>query len=543
MLDLNSAWSSQVGATLRHISPHLYMWVQDGVDVPQTALAQSAQTFEERLYPTVRNYFGSEWTPGIDNDPRLTVLNARIAGAAGYFSSVDEYPQSIMPSSNSREMFYMNVSAIAPRSTAYEGTLAHEFQHMVHWFADSNEDAWISEGASKLAEHLCGYSTQYIVSTFSSNPDTQLTAWDAAPGSLMAHYGASFLFLAYLAERFGPETMRAVVASPENGIAGVVAGLRAGHIDLTFEELFADWAVANYADGQNQAPYMYRDIDVQVGVAQTLASYPTSGAGTVHQYATDYIELPPTAEELRLTISGETTTRLVPTDAHSGPYFWWSNRGDNSNMTLTRPFDLSGVKEVTLHAWLWYDIEEDWDYAYVEASADGGATWRILPGRYTATDNPGGNSYGAGYTGLSGSRAEALWVEETFDLSAFAGQSVLIRFEYVTDDAVDHFGMCIDDIAIPELGYSYDAEQGEDGWVARGFVRTDNRLPQRYLVQVLRLGEGLTVERRFFTGEESLALAVPALDADTGRTVLAISALTPFSTAPARYQYEVSAAN
>ena len=45
----------------------------------------------------------------------------------------------------------------------------------------------------------------------------------------------------------------------------------------------------------------------------------------------------------------------------------------------------------------WYDIESGWDYAYVEASTDGGKLWQILNGKYATTDNPVGNAFGAGW--------------------------------------------------------------------------------------------------------------------------------------------------
>lgn len=89
-LNLDPAKSFQLTATLAHVSPHLYVWVQDGVHIQEDALEESAEVFEERLYATVRERFGSEWTPGIDNDVRLTVLNVRFSGAVAYFSSRDQ---------------------------------------------------------------------------------------------------------------------------------------------------------------------------------------------------------------------------------------------------------------------------------------------------------------------------------------------------------------------------------------------------------------------------------------------------------------------
>lgn len=557
VLNLDTAESFPISATLCYISPHLYMWVQDDISVPQDALERSALAFEERIYPTVRHYFGTEPNPGIDNDVRLTVLNAYFPGAAGYFSSSDQYPSTVITTSNEREMFYINLASEYPGTLSYEATLAHEFQHMVHWFADPNEDAWVTEGASELAMYLCGYQGYHRSRLFARNPDIQLNDWDSDVGATAAHYGASFLFMAYFTERFGPQVLRELISNVENGIAGFDAVLQAHPIalaksdtsarSLSFDDLFADWVVANYLDGESgyplTSPYAYQTLEVQVQPERVISSYPAKGDGDVHQYAADYLVLEPSGQDLCLDLTLSTTTRWIPNQAHSGRYQWWSNRGDCSDMTLTRAFDLRGLKEASLQLWLWYDIEKGWDYAYVEVSTDGGVTWHILPGRYTTAENPSGYSYGPGYTGISTTdhtiSENAAWIEETFDLSPFAGQQVLIRFEYVTDESVNHAGLCIDDIRIPELGYVHDVEEGEDGWVAQGFVRTDNVLPQRYMIQLLHLADRITIERVFLEQEQCTTLMIAGSHPRTRKVVVVISAVTPGSTDPASYHYEI----
>jgi len=556
LLNLDPVESFQISATLRYQSPHLNMWIQNGIDVSQEALERSARAFEEHLYPTIHRYFGSEWSPGIDRDVRLTVLNARFSGAAGYFSSDNEYPSTIIPYSNQREMFYINLDCVQPGSSAYDAILAHEFQHMVHWFADSNEDAWVNEGASELAMHLCGYPRDDRIADFANDPDVQLTNWSSVPDSVAAHYGAAFLFLDYFAERFGPQMMRDLVADELNGIAGFTSVLRAHKMDLFFEDLFADWVIANYLDGESGigtgTPYTYRELDVQVKPERIVSSYPADGSGSVHQYAADYIELEPAGQDVYISFTGDATTRLVPNQAHSGCYQWWSNRGDNSDMTLTRSFDLSNLEHATLQVWLWYDIEKGWDYAYVEVSTDGGETWHILSGEHTTEDDPSGNSYGPAYTGVSrvgdSIPDEPEWIQETFDLSPFTGRTVLIRFEYLTDEAVNRAGLCVDDIRVPELGYSYDVEAGDDGWIAQGFIRCNNIVRQRYIVQLIRIADKVTVERMPLQYEtlscaqdaiQRGTLLIRGFDQSTRKAVLVVSAVTPGSCERADYHYEI----
>ena len=76
-------------------------------------------------------------------------------------------------------------------------------------------------------------------------------------------------------------------------------------------------------------------------------------------------------------------------------------------------------------------------------------------------------------------------MRESADLSPYSGQEVLVRFEYITDDAIHGRGLCLDSFAIPVLGWQDDTESPGD-WDAQGFVRVNHRIPQDYLVQVIR---------------------------------------------------------
>src|SRR3990172_10116259 len=131
---------------------------------------------------------------------------------------------------------------------------------------------------------------------------------------------------------------------------------------------------------------------------------------------------------------------------------------------------------------MWHDVEAVFDYGFVEVSADGGRTWKTLPGRTTTTRNPNGGNYGDGFTGRSGGGSQATWVQEEMDLTPYAGREVLLRFEYVTDDAYNAQGFGLDGVTIPELGFRDDAA-ADDGWTAEGFVRIDNRGAGGYSAQ------------------------------------------------------------
>ena len=387
----------QIEATLRYVTPHLYMWVEDDWPVDQADLEESAHEFEDHIYPTNHRYFGSEWSPGVDNDVHIHVLNANLPSVGGYYSSNDEYPRSVNPFSNEKEMLYINIgSYVAPGTEEYNGTLAHEFQHMIHWNVDSNEDTWVNEGCAQTAETLNGY--RAWIGQFLTEPDTQLTAWADEMAQAGVHYEASHLFVYYFTERFGPELVKDLTATQADGMEGLDQVLADHELGITSQDIFEDWLIANFLNDTSieDGRYGYEDISLpgDVAVDHRHGSYPDSRASTVHQYAADYIELWPGRGDLVVEFAGSTQVKLVDNDPHSGRYEWWSNRGDVSNMTLTSEFDLSDLDAATLQFWTWYEIEDDYDYAYVEVSTDHGQTWHILQGEHTTDSDRYGNSFG-----------------------------------------------------------------------------------------------------------------------------------------------------
>ena len=127
------------------------------------------------------------------------------------------------------------------------------------------------------------------------------------------------------------------------------------------------------------------------------------------------------------------------------------------------------------------------------ASADGGVSWEILKTPSGTDKDPFGNSFGWGYTGNSGGGMSGEWLEESVDLSAYAGDEVLLRFEYITDAAVNGEGLMLDDVRLAAAGYSEDFEAGDGGWDAAGFVRLYNRLPQSYRLMLVEFGDPIRV--------------------------------------------------
>ena len=540
---------SQINATVRYKTAHAYWYVKDGFRIDQKRLEGSADRFESHIYPTNRRVFGQEPSPGIDNDPRITVLIAPISGVGGYFSASDSFPRVVNPYSNQRDIIYMSVTPDDPTATTenyFESTLAHEFQHMIEWNVNRDRDIWLDEGFSEVASYVNGYDTGGSDFAFTLEPDTQLNAWSDVSDS-SAHYGASYLFTRYLMDRYGGEALLGDILKQEGlGIAAIDRALKAKGVTVGFEGALKDWAVANVLNDPTLANGRYSySAGGGVSPGRTLRAYPATRSDTVHQHAADYIALGGNLRSGKITFKGNSSVRVVGADAHGGAAYWYSNRRDGGDATLTRDVDLTRVRKATLRFWTWHDIEPYYDYAYVMASTDGGKSWATLKGKYTTTENPNGASFGHGWTGKSGqpikSKGAPKWIEESLDLTPYAGKRILLRWEYVTDEGLNQPGMAIDDIAIPEIGFSDNAERDTGGWSAQGFIRVGNRVPQRWYVALVERGIPNRVREMVVNanGEGSLDLSPLTTGRTTRNDVLVIMPFAPKTTEVANYTVTV----
>jgi len=95
------------------------------------------------------------------------------------------------------------------------------------------------------------------------------------------------------------------------------------------------------------------------------------------QYGVEYIDIS-CVGNYTLSFKGSTEVNLLPTSPHSGKYAFWSNDGDESDMTLTHDFDFTNVAApIQMSYWTWYELEKGYDYAYLEASTDG-QHWDVI---------------------------------------------------------------------------------------------------------------------------------------------------------------------
>jgi hypothetical protein len=533
----------QISATLRYLGENVYIWIEDDVSYSTTDLNMLGYTFDKHIYPTNQAFFGEEWRPGVDGDPHIYIVYAGGLGypLAGYFSSVDSLHPDAHAYSNAHEMFLINSDDVSLGEDFIYSTLAHEFQHMIHWYRDKNEETWLNEGFSMLAELINQFDSSEFDYFYIINPDLQLTDWSGVVGNNRPHYGAANLFTTYFLDRFGEEATQALVGHEVNGMESIDLVLEDLDIRdpltneiITADDVFRDWAVTNYllddtvADGRYD--YEIYPYAPKAKPGTILSTCPTGSTSyDVYQFGVDYIKIT-CPGDYTLTFEGDPTVKILPANPYSGSYFFWSNTGDHSNMSLTKTFDFSTIDApVEMTYQTWYDLEEDYDYVFISASLDG-TDWQILNTTSCTTDNPSGNSYGCGLNGQSTG-----WQLEQVDLSSFAGKEVTLRFDYVTDAAVNGKGLVIDDIAIDAIDYFTDFEVDDGGWNGEGFVRIQNALPQEFIVTMLTLGDETTVTPLLLDENNQIKVEV-SINEDIESVILVISGGTPVTRLKGKYQ-------
>ncbi|WP_285779432.1 immune inhibitor A domain-containing protein [Microtetraspora sp. NBRC 13810] len=177
---------------------------------------------------------------------------------------------------------------------------------------------------------------------------------------------------------------------------------------------------------------------------------------------------------------------LAMIEPHSGSNAWWSNLDQEwADVKLTREVQVPAGSDVKFWLWNNYEIEEDWDYGFVEVSADGGATWAEQKvydeaGNLVSTDDdytdPNKNlaTFGNKKYGLTGNTNG--WRHDYVDLAPFAGKTVKLRLRYNTDAAFTPRGWHSDDFSVTSGGqtvWSDDVEGGANGWAASGGTHTN----------------------------------------------------------------------
>jgi len=294
-------------ARCAYVGTHCYVFIaeRDAYLVTTTEAELLGSKFDNDIYPTDTAWFGNEPNPGIDGDPRIFILLLDIKDwyeqtgeyYIGYFSFYNELPEAVASAppynghSNEKEMFYMDVYPTVVGGEEQLATLAHEFQHMIHWNHDPDEEDWLNESLSDWAEVVNGFGYHFShVDSYLDNPNTSVTIWKER----LADYGAAFCLLSYAIDRYGGDTdlekqnfVRLLVADQKNGIESLLHSieLKTG-FRPEWQDLLGDMYVALYFDSiMKYDPYRFKSFTLhkQPKVSYIHSHYPTNP----YTYATE----------------------------------------------------------------------------------------------------------------------------------------------------------------------------------------------------------------------------------------------------------------
>lgn len=492
--------------------------------------------FDNIIYETVTDVFGEPLARG-DEGQKIWILIFNIRDESYYDDSQTSYVVGYFSASinaeNNKNIMHCDAfdweNRAGPGSSrVMEGVFAHEFEHLVHFDQDPDEPSWVDEGLADLAGYLCGYGhwSSHIWEYLAYHWFTSLTFW----GGGLEDYGASYLFALYLFEHYGgADFIRDLVQEQANGIEGIQNTLYAHGYWISFDRLFDHWTIANYLDDTSKwgGKYGYYTLDIGPDtLGWTLDDILTYGWGEPIFYG-DWelsgwwgVPQPYTAHYYRFTTDSFAKVYMEGdpisgTTAFSGSYEWYSGAQAWSWRSFFQTFTIPD-EGATLNFMTYFEIEDDWDYGYVEVHDITTDEWVTLndpnarmwvydpiAGVYDyvpmrtyvdiAQDNPNtpdgreptdyetaGEWFG--FTGATDG-----WIPISMDLSAFGGHQIEIHFRLWQDGAFTLQNMYVDDISIPEIGFTDDIEAGEDGWATDGWYVTDGILYNDWEVTVLNV--------------------------------------------------------
>ena len=252
-------------AVLKEIGTHSYFYVDKKYwnektlaeqNVLKNYLENLSLEFDQTIYPKLRETFGEEWSPGIDNDSKITIFLVQMSNdTGGAFRLEDECPRTISKcqTSNEREMVYLNAAFMDDQRI--KSFLAHEFQHMITWhhkmkLKGIDDDIWLNEGRSEYVSTAIGYDDNYPNSNLKARVDNflkdqtdSLVEWK----NEIIDYSSVNLFSQYLADRFGKAIFKSMIGNDKAGIESVNSALvDLNRPNIDFRDVFTDWTVANY---------------------------------------------------------------------------------------------------------------------------------------------------------------------------------------------------------------------------------------------------------------------------------------------------------
>lgn len=486
--------------TLRSIGDNVEIWVANdlayGPNNPKPAdVVTQAQVdklraeFDSNIYPVATEFFGTPDSLDGSNSP----LPGMVGLPEGYYEGSDKvimlvdnvqdqgwndpsYPFFVAGFFWQTLENYMDRNIITIDTNSWEtrlestffGTTIHELQHLIQADNDPDEETWLNEGMSTFSEFLGGYGHgEGSINFYLDHPENSLVNWDehgtAETGpETIADYGQVYLFTLYMYDKFGKEFIRELATDGSTqGMASVSKALEDYGTGKSFTELYQNFMTALTLDDSSVSPdYKFDSIDLRKlpvgdgvrGKTVDFEKAKTFEKEGVPAWGGDFKEF-----DLDRTVRGmkfdgvdflplQWATAANPLDASEQVLH--ANNGDEADQALIFGATVPAATP-TLSFEHYYDIEEQWDFATVQVSTDNGETWTSLANENTRSDvvEEGYPTIKENLPGFTGHKLN--WSTETFDLSAYAGQDVLVAFRNLTDWGYNDAGWFVKNI---ELG-------------------------------------------------------------------------------------------
>jgi hypothetical protein len=499
--------------TLRSVGENVEIWVANDLSFPegderpahvvtQEQVDKLRAEFDSNMYPVATDFFGTPDTLDGSNSP----LPGMVGLPEGYYEGSDKvimlvdnikddgyydptYPFFVAGFFWQTLENYMDRNIITIDTNSWEtrlentfyATTIHELQHLIHADNDGAEESWLNEGMSTFSEFLGGYGHgEGSINFYLDHPENSLVNWDdhrsAETGpETIADYGQVYLFTLYMYDKYGQEFIRELAKSDLQGLESVDDMLKQFGEEENFTKLYQNFITALALDDGTGGTYDFESIN--------LRELPINSEGDLRGKTVDY-EKASTFEKEGVPAWGGDFKQLdfqdkirsiefdgvdflpVPWKSVTDPLggdnqVLWANEGDELDSAIIFDADLSSVDSATLNFDNFIDIEEQWDFGVVQVSTDGGDTWTSLANENTRSDvvEEGYPKIKENLPGFTGHYED--WKQESFDLSEYAGQKVLISFRYLTDWGYNDSGWFVDNIEIPEIGYSNEGNSVE----------------------------------------------------------------------------------
>ncbi|EGA89983.1 hypothetical protein GPDM_08030 [Planococcus donghaensis MPA1U2] len=501
--------------TLRSIGDNVEIWVANDLSygpnnpkpadvVTQAQVDKLRDEFDSNIYPTATEFFGMPESLDGSNSPLpglvglpddyyegsdkiiMLVDNVQDEGwdnpsypffVAGFFwQTLENYID--------RNIVTIDTNSWDTRlESTFFGTTIHELQHLIQADNDGAEESWLNEGMSTFSEYLGGYGHgEGSINFYLDHPENSLVNWDehgtAATGpETIADYGQVYLFTLYMYDKFGKEFIRELATDgTSQGITSVEKVLQDNATNKTFTEVYQNFMTALTLDNSNvSSDYNFDSIDLRElpvgnegavrGKTVDFEKAKTFEKEGVPAWGGDFKEFNFSKDVRGLEFDGVDFLPLqwksVADPKDSGEQVLHADNGDEADQALIFGATVPATN-ATLTFDHFYDIEEQWDYGMVQVSTDNGDTWTSLENENTRSDvveegYPTIKENVPGFTGTNGD-----WTTETFDLSAYAGQDVLVSFRNLTDWGSNEAGWFVKDIQLGNFsadGTSTDAFQ------------------------------------------------------------------------------------